>query len=65
MGIQWMVQEVGVTFFTESHQETYGDVKVQIIDYRDIKNPEWHEDVCIFHLTTLEPNGLNSKPAQK
>ena len=35
-----MVQEVGVTFFTESHQETYGDVKVQIIDYRDIKNPE-------------------------
>ena len=44
-----MVQEIAVTFFTESHQETCDDIKVQIIDYRDINNPERHEDVCIFH----------------
>ena len=57
-------------FFTDKHHGIYDDIKVQIIDCADCtdcdaSDPEHREDIWIFHLNALEPNGLNNKRAQK
>ena len=44
-----------------SHNGTHEDIKVQIIGHCDRKDQEAREDFRIFHLDTLDPNGLNQK----
>ena len=61
-----MTQEKLISrFFTDKHHGTYGDIKVQITDYCDANDQERKGDFWIFHLNTLERNGLKNKRAQK
>ena len=61
-GRRGMKQEKLIShFFTDKHHGTYDDIKVHII----ANAQECREDFWIFHLNTLEPNGLNNKRAQK
>ena len=48
-------------FFTEGHNGSYNDLKVQIIDYCNPNDPEAREDFWMFQLETITPKGLNSK----
>ena len=44
-------------FFLCNHNETYEYIKVQIIGHCDRNDKEAGEDVWIFHLHTLHPQG--------
>ena len=52
-------------FFLCNHNETYEYIKVQIIGHCDRNDKEAGEDVWIFHLHTLHPQGWNQKRALK
>ena len=56
-------RKTGITFSTENHHGTHGNIKVQIIDYCDANNQERHGEFWVFNLNTLEPK--NSERAQK
>ena len=57
-----MIQEKVVSHFsTKNHHGTHGDIKVQITHYCDVNDHERRKDFWIFHVNTLENNGLNSK----
>ena len=45
-------------FFSNKHNGSQKDIKVQIIDYCDPNNPEHREDFWIFYLDTIYPNSL-------
>ena len=51
-------------FFTDKHHGTCGDIKVQIIDYCNANDQELRDNLWIFNLNTLEPDGLNNKRAR-
>ena len=42
-------------FFSNKHNGSHKDIKVQIIDYCDPNNPERREDFWIYHLDTIFP----------
>ena len=48
-------------FFSNKHNRSHQDMKVQIIDYCDRKNPERREDFWIYHLDIIFPRGLNTR----
>ena len=48
-------------FFTNGHNGSHKDLKVQIIDFCDPNDPERREDFWIYNLETLSPKGLNTK----
>ena len=48
-------------FFSNKHNGSHKDIKVQIIDYCDPNNPERREDFWIYHLDTIYPRGLNTR----
>ena len=48
-------------FFSNKHNGSHKDIKVQIIDYCDPNNPERREDFWIYHLDTIFPRGLNTR----
>ena len=41
-------------FFSNKHNGSHRDIKVQIIDYCDTNNPERREDFRIYYLDTHE-----------
>ena len=45
-------------FFSNKHNGSHKNIKVQIIDYCDTNNPERREDFWIYHLDTIFPQGL-------
>ena len=45
-------------FCSNNHNGSHNDIKAQIIDYCDPNNPERREDLRIYHLDTIFPQGL-------
>ena len=65
-GGQGFLQEKLIEHFSLcSHNGTHEDIKIQIIGHCDSNNQEAREDLWIFHLSTLHPQGLNQKRALK
>ena len=48
-------------FFSNKHNVSHEDMKVQFIDYCDPNNPDRGADFWIYHLTTIFPRGLNTR----
>ena len=48
-------------FFNHSHNGSYEDMMVQIIDFCDSNNQEKREDFWMDKLRTFYPEGLNMK----
>ena len=51
-------------FFSNKHNGSHKDIKVQIIDYCDPNNPnipKRREDFWIYHLDIIYPRGLNAR----
>ena len=48
-------------FFSNKHNGSYKDIKVQIIDYCDPNNLECREDFWIYHLDSIYPRGFNTR----
>ena len=47
--------------FSNKHNGSHRDIKVQIIDYCDTNNPERREDFRIYYLDTTFPRGLKTR----
>ena len=48
-------------FYSNKHNSSHKDIKVQIIDYCDPNNSECREDFWIYDLDIIYPRGLNTR----
>ena len=48
-------------FFSNKHNGSHKDIKVQIFDCCDPNNPEPRDDFWIYHLDTMYPRGFNTR----
>ena len=48
-------------FFSNKHNGSHKDIKVQIFDCCDPNNPERIDDFWIYHLDTMYPRGFNTR----
>ena len=48
-------------FYSQNHHGTHRDMIVQIIDHCDPNDQEKRENLWIYKLKTLYPDGLNQK----
>ena len=49
------------SFFSNKHNGSHKDIKVQIIDYCDPNNPERREDFWIYHLEAIYLRWLSTR----